>query len=112
MKAGPMRHIVALQRNTPTPDSATNQPIESWEAVAIDIPCHVESVSGSEVRRGMQMDATTTHLVRIHHPFGAFTVGPKDRLYWTSESMYLNVVSSLDRDGMKRELTIQCKVDA
>lgn len=106
---GQFRHIVILERNTPAADTATNQPVESWATATADIPCHIETVSGGEIRRGMQMQATTTHLVRMHHPNGAFTVDEKDRL--DHSGVKLNVVSAIDRDGMLSELFIQCKAN-
>lgn len=116
---GKLRHFVDVQRNTPSADAATNQPIASWAVIDLggsvttaSIPCHVETVSGGEVRRGQQMTATTTHLVTMHHPQGAFAITPRDRLYWTSESLALNVISAIDPDGMRSELLIQCKAAA
>ena len=108
---GSFRHIINLERNTPTNSNQTNELIDSWAAVVEDVPCHVETVTGGEIRRGRQMQAVTTHLIRMHHPQGAFTVGTKDRLNWVSESMLLNVISAIDPDGMKRELEIQAKAD-
>ena len=109
---GQLRHIVNVERNTPTPDSATNEPIDSWAAIASSVPAHVETASGGELRRGQQMSATTTHLVKMHHPQGAFTITARDRLNWVSEATYLNILSAVDPDGMRSELLIQCKAVA
>ncbi|NBW11860.1 MAG: head-tail adaptor protein [Caulobacteraceae bacterium] len=109
---GTMRHVCDVERSTPGNNAATNEITESWAAIASDVPCHIDSVMGGEVKRGQQMSDVTTHLIEMHHPQGAFTVTPRDRINWTSESLILNVVSVLDTDGRREKLTIQAKANA
>lgn len=113
------RHIVTVERGTQSANATTNEPETTWAAITVspgvtaeNIPCYIETVTGGEVRRGMQMSPTTTHLVKMAHPNGAFTIDPRDRLNWVVNSLMLNVISAVDADGMLRELTIQCKANA
>ena len=104
-----LRQIVTLQRATITNDATTNQPIETWASLVADVPCSIETVSGGEVRRGRQMEALTTLLVRMHHLQDAATITTKDRIDWSGRT--LNIVAAYDPTGLRRELEIQCRED-
>jgi SPP1 family predicted phage head-tail adaptor len=105
-----LRHFADIERNTPTTDDDTGQPLESWAAVVEDVPCSVETVRGGEMRRGRQMAATTTLLVRMHFHQDDFTITPLDRI--AVDGHTLGIVAAYDPDGMRRELHIECRENA
>ncbi len=103
-----LREFVTFQRDNGTQDG-NGQYIPNWQNItnASNVPCSVEHVTGGEVRRGRQMQATATLLLRCVHPFGAFTLTTADSVSY--DSRRLNIVDVYDPDETNRELHIQCK---
>ena len=108
MNMGQFRHFATLQRATYPLDADTNQPVETFANYQTDVPCSIERVSGGEVRRGRQMQAVTSRLIRMHFHQDAFTVAPAtDRITVDGETM--GIVAAYDPNGRREELFIECR---
>jgi len=103
MRAGRLRHRVTLQQENATAD-ASGQLIPDWKAVKKNLHAWVREVAGQEGRRGLQVDATTTHLVDVRY---STTYTPQRRFLWGTR--ILNIVKTLDTTGLAREQTIECR---
>ena len=104
---GQFRTFATIQRATYTPDATTNQPVETFADYQTSIPCSIENVAGGEIRRGKQMQATTSKLLRMHHHQDGFTVIPTDQIIVNGET--LGVVAAYDPTGRREELFIECR---
>jgi SPP1 family predicted phage head-tail adaptor len=101
---GRLRHRVTLQQDTGT-KNANHEIVPTWTDVA-SIYCAVKGVSGVEAIQGMQLDATTTHLVEMRY---RSDVQPRMRLLWGSR--VLNISSVVDLKDRQRRLFLQCVED-
>ena len=112
-------HFVDVIEPRPVKDSA-GQPIPTPFTVCPNVPVSIEAVTGGETRRGQQMHATATTLLKMVHPFGEFDVLPTMYLnvvgeYRTrlgvKEQRRINVVRAYDPKGTNRELWIEGRED-
>lgn len=101
------RFVCSLERNTPQQDDGL-QSIEKWAPIVVGIPCHREHTAGSEFRRGRQMDATTTWLVRMRHPQESFQITAMDRLAFYDRTLQVSV-PPYDPEGDRAQLFVECK---
>jgi SPP1 family predicted phage head-tail adaptor len=104
---GTLRNVATVQRVSIANHADTNEPIETWATHVSGLFCSIETVSGGEVRRGRQMQAGTTTLIRTHHPQGDFTITTADRISF--DSRMLNIVASYDPTGRREEWWIECE---
>ena len=114
MKLGDLRHIVRIIGYRSQKDSA-NQDIPTQYIVCPLAYCSIETVTGGEVRRGQQMQATTNVLLKMHHPQGSFDVKPEmlvEELHGETIHRRINVVAAYDPNGMRRELHIEGRENA
>ena len=109
-----LRHFITVIGYLTQKDT-TGQDVKRETTIARDVPCSIETVTGGEVRRGQQMQATTTVLLKMHHPQGAFEIQPEHLLremYGEKVNREINVVAAYDPDGRRRELHIQGRENA
>jgi len=59
-----MRNRITFRQVEETRDTAM-QPVRTWSAFMVDVPASVERVTGGEIVRGRQMEATVTDLITI-----------------------------------------------
>lgn len=100
-------NVATIERVTISDHADTNEPVESWATHVSNLFCSVEFVAGGEVRRGRQMQATTTTLIRTHHPQGDFTITTADRV--SVDGRTLGIVASYDPTGRREELWLECR---
>ena len=112
MRAGELRHRIKIHHSTVDPNApdSTGQVTPNDETFADRVPAEVLEVSGGEtLRGGMQVRATTSHVVRLRYQPGIseemwITVYDGD---WARR--VLNVTHVRDRDGRRRELWLECR---
>ena len=106
-RLGRMRHWITFQVNTPT-QNAGGQPIESWGTFgdASDVPAELIGATGGETQRGRQVSATANVVVRTR-----YLADVTNAMRISVDGRTLNIVSAVDRDGMKREMWIDCRED-
>lgn len=115
-----MRHLVDIIEPRPVKDAA-GQEIPTPFVVCHAVPVSIEAVTGGENRRGQQMSAIATTLLKMVHPFGAFDVLPTMHLevkgehrikLGKKEPRRINVLRAYDPKGTKRELWVEGREDA
>lgn len=106
VRAGSLRHQIEIQSQATTTDAA-GQITGAWTTYRT---CFAEvlDASGAESIRGTQVDATTTHVVRMRYPQGQFPTA-KDRV--VHDSRNLNIRSVQRKDSHERELWLHCMED-
>lgn len=102
MRAGQLRHWVALQRATQTQDAA-GQPRTSWDTYA-NVYAAIEPAGGREFQLAGQTQAELTVPIRIRY---ALNVKPDDRVVWRERIFEVVSVSSLDERD--RQIDLSCR---
>jgi hypothetical protein len=69
------------------------------------VPCSIETVTGGEVRRGQQMQATTNKLVRMRFVEGDKAPKTGDKLIGHGHA--IGILAAYDKDGSRRELWVE-----
>ena len=67
-------------------------------------------VGGGRKLRDMttSMDATVTHVVRIHYDEATETITPDNWIVIVKTSQRLNIVNALDLDNLHRYIELEC----
>lgn len=111
MRAGPLRHIVTIQRliGTETDSGAVRDDFEDW---LVDIAASVEEVSGRESWVAEQVASEVDARIRIRYRDG---ITPQMRVVHkiqpgspTGADIY-DIVAPIKADGRKEELHLMCK---
>jgi head-tail adaptor len=110
MQAGKLRHRITIQHDTADPETpgldGTVTP--SWAALHANLPAEVLAVAGGEtVHGGVQVQATTTHTIRIRY---LANISPEMRIAWGSLTLHISHVR--DFDGRRRELFIEATANS
>jgi len=107
MRAGRLRHQVAIQRRT-SAESNFGEPADTWTTLAT-VPAGIEPVSGREYFAAQQVQSEVTHRVAIRYFAG---ISPKDRLVWTDPATgvarYFDIRAVIDQNERHRELQLMC----
>lgn len=107
MRAGRLRHRVAIQRRTGA-ESGFGEPTDTWSTLAT-VSAGIEPISGREYFAAQQVQSEVTHRVTIRYFEG---VNPKDRLLWTDPATgvarYFDIRAVIDRDERHREFALMC----
>lgn len=100
--AGALKHRVALQDETRTPDGYGGDAL-SWTTVsgASALPSLVTPVSGREYYFSRKLDGVTSHVVTLRYRAG---VTPKQRLLFGSRPLNIRSVLNLEEAGEWLEL--------
>ena len=101
MRAGQLRHYVALQRATVTRD-AHGGTVHTWATYA-NVWAAIEPQSGDEPVTAEAPQAVTTHNVRIRYNS---SVKPTDRLAHGSRVLEINAILNIDERN--REMRLLC----
>ncbi len=101
MRAGKLRHRIKIEQNTPTADAA-GQLRPSWQAVHEDVPAEVLGVAGGERVRGVNVQTTTTHVIRIRYCGDIST-----EMRVVHDGLAMNITRVADPDGTRREEIIE-----
>lgn len=105
MQAGKLRHRITIQHDTANPETpgldGTVTPV--WTALHTNLPAEVLAVAGGEtLRNGVQVQATTTHVIRLRY---LANISPEMRIAWGSLTLHISHVRDLD--GRRRELFVE-----
>ena len=114
MMTGSLRNVVDVVASGSQKDSA-GQVVGNPTVKLGKVPCSIETVTGGEVRRGQQMQATTNKLVRMWFIDGekAPTTGDKLwEMHGTKVAQEINILAAYDPDGRRRELLVQGRSNA
>lgn len=107
--AGRLRHYVDIVGPGGQRDSA-GQVVGNPTTKLKSVPCSIETVTGGEVRRGQQMQATTNKLVRMRFLEGDKAPKTGDKL--VGHEGTINILAAYDPDGRRRELMVEGKSNA
>jgi len=66
MKIGKLRHRIAIQQNQSTTEDSNGNPVAAWTLVA-RVWADVMPLSGREALLAQQVNATTTHKIKIRY---------------------------------------------
>lgn len=102
MRAGQLRHFVALQRATQTQDAA-GQPRTSWDTYA-NVYAAIEPAGGREFQIAGQTQAELAVPIRIRYTAG---VRAEDRIRWNERTF--EVVSVSNMDERNRQIDLSCR---
>lgn len=105
MNPGTFRHYVDVIGPGGQRDSVTGQVVGAPVAKLSNVPCSIETVTGGEVRRGQQMQATTNKLVRMWFIEGDKAPVTDDKLVGHGHD--INVLAAYDKTGERKELWIE-----
>lgn len=101
MRAGQLRHRLALQSNTQTADDY-GQLTDSW-ATYDTVWGSVKPLRGDELLQAQQMYANISHLVRVRYNG---SILPTHRISHDSRILEINAI--LNTDERDRELMLYC----
>ena len=108
MQAGKLRHRIDISSNDADPnepDEDTGQVLPDWNVLHSGVPAEVMEIGGGEPIRGdVQVQATTTHLVRIRYRSG---ISEEMQITWLGRTLGITLVR--DADGRRRELWLECE---
>lgn len=103
MQAGKLSHRIKLQQMTGAGgQDSTGQPQETWTDVA-EVWAAVEPIRGREYFAAQQVNAETTHRVRIRYLVG---VTPMMRILFGARVLRIEAVINVDERN--RELQLMC----
>lgn len=107
MRAGRLRHQVALQRPTGTLNEF-GDPVGTWSTIAT-LWAAVEPLSGREYLAGQTVQSEVSHRITVRYFAG---ITPRDRIVWTDPSTGLDrtfdIRAVIDRDERHAALEIMC----
>lgn len=101
MQAGKLRHMIEIQKSTPT-QSALGEETQAWSKVA-DVWASIKPISGRErfsqlgVQNAAQMDTVITIRYRA-------AITPKMRVLWSGHIYDIEAVRNLDERRVTTEL--------
>jgi len=111
MRAGRLRHLVELQRNTPVASNKLNEPTDNWQTLA-SVHAGVEPISGREFFAAHQVQSDVSHRITVRFYPG---LTPKDRVAWVNRPLggvtvtrIFDIKAILDRDEKHREMQLMC----
>jgi head-tail adaptor len=107
MRAGQLRHRITVQQNTANAETpaADGTVTAVWAALYANISAEVIQVAGGEVLRGgIQVQATTTHAIRLRY---RGDISPEMRIVWGA--LTLHVTRVWDADGRTRETLLEAE---
>ena len=99
MRAGRLRHRVAIQSQTRSLD-VYGEDTGSWSTVST-VWASIEPISGAERLQSNTIEATTTHRVRMR---GGATVDTTNRLLFGSKTFEIEAVIDDGERGIGKEL--------
>lgn len=105
MRAGRMRHPIHIQRVTETSPNAYGEPTRGWLNL-VSAWAEVSPLSGRELFAAQQVNAETTHRIRMRHDPGV-TITPKDRISFGNVTLQIIQVANVDERN--RQLDLLCK---
>ena len=103
MRIGPLRHRVAIQNASASQDEYGDDSARTFSTDET-VWGSVEPLNGRELLNAQQVQAETTHRIRIRY---TTSVTAKSRLVW--ESRTFEVVSLIDSKEKKRMIELMCK---
>ncbi|MFO7537614.1 MAG: phage head closure protein [Chloroflexota bacterium] len=102
MRAGRMRHRLAIQAKAAAPD-AYGQEVIDWQDVAI-VWGSVEPISGRELVELRQELGEVTTRIRLRYRRDRLT--PEMRIYWSVHDIYYDIASVTNTGERNRETVI------
>lgn len=100
MRAGALRHVVELQRNSPT--NVDHERIDNWSTYAT-VRAEKLEPKGDEVQAALQTDAVMRVSFRLRH---REDVKPTDRLLFDGRVFDIRLPSN--PDGRQKALLLHC----
>lgn len=94
MKAGPLRHAITVQKNTPTRD-ATGGTVDSW-STHCTARARVEPMTGREYVGSERVTDSTTHKFTLRYQAG---ITPAMRISWGSRTFDIQSVINHEEKG-------------
>lgn len=89
-----MRHRMSVYTET----SATGADDPSYTVHKSNLPCNIVPVSGGEVYRGRQIEATETHVIETRR---YVSWSPRMRIYDQTNARWLDIQRALDVEGRR-----------
>lgn len=105
MRAGQMRHLLAIEEPHEAPESTMGAVTPAWRDYVTRWWAVLEPVSGSERFVSPELLATATHTIRGRYADGV-TVKMRARLGSGSTARYFAFQAVIDRGERRRELVI------
>lgn len=106
MRAGKLRHTVAIQERTASYDSF-GQEANNWQTVKT-VHAEIRGLSGSEAEKAHALHPTATHRVRMRKLSGQ-AVTPQHRLKFGARILNIDHVEDIGERGI--ELVLLCGED-
>jgi SPP1 family predicted phage head-tail adaptor len=106
LRAGELRHRIAIQEVTETPDGMGGF-TTSWANVSGmgSVPAAIWPLRGAERLDSLKMEFQNTRRIRIRYRSGITT---KMRVYWTAESKTFNIIDISRPDERNIYLELLC----
>ncbi len=104
-KAGKLRHLVQLQRNIGTSQTASGQPVPAWQTYATTW-ASIEPVTGREIwLQAVVADASVTHVICLRWCPGRL-VSPEHQVVFQRRVFGISFARNIEERG--RELELLC----
>jgi hypothetical protein len=106
------RHYVDVIGFRAQPDSS-NQPIPVEYVKLANVPCSIETVTGGEVRRGEQMQATTNKRIEMHFQDQLPPIAGDllREMHGNVVNQEINILAAYDPTGDRKKLVVQGKAN-
>ena len=110
MRVGKLRYRGKIQKMGTREDDGTGGGSIPWDDVYTDVPASIEPLSGNELLRAEQFEASMTHRVRTrYYP----NVRPSYRFTFRDEAAererVLDIKTVIDPEERHRELELMCE---
>jgi head-tail adaptor len=104
IRAGPMRHVMRVEKRSTTRDSA-GEPLHTWTTL-IERMCAIERAPGSEVWASVGKNSRVPAVFRMRYSADIIkSVGDSDVRVVVNEKLY-DISSAFDPDGLKHEMIV------
>lgn len=106
MRAGALRHTIAIQEQTDTPDGMGGATV-TWANVSGmgAVPAAIWPLKSAERLESLKLENEVTHRIRIRYRSGITT---KMRINWSDKGRVFNVTGSINPDERNIMLEMLC----
>lgn len=109
MRAGQLRHRIAIQVQTDTTDNMGGFTVAWADVAGLDsVPAAIWDLKSTERIDAMKLEEQITHRIRIRYRSGITT---KHRIYWEQKSKTFNIISIINPDQRDIYLDMLCTED-
>lgn len=108
VKAGKLRHRIAIEETTETPDSSTNEPVDDWKQIK-SMWASIEPAQGAEGFSADQVQGTVSHVITVRSVAG---ISNKMRVRFNDRIFGILAVLNVEERGAEGRLACMEQTNA